>query len=98
MFALVGPVLLDLQKQSMIVRPACAHRFEHAVDRRIPAVLVVDVDRAKQVEIATPIPGTHARLGKYGDYRVNASAVSDVQARRAAVRTIRLRLGNDVVA
>jgi hypothetical protein len=44
----------------MIVGPAIPHRGEQIVDRRVPAMLIVNVDRPEEVEIFLSKGRTHA--------------------------------------
>ena len=60
MLALIGSVMLDRRDQGEIVRITRAHRLEDAVYGRIPAMLVIDIDRSKHVEVAAGDPGEHA--------------------------------------
>ncbi len=59
MLALVRPVLLDRGDEPAILRIPRPHRLEHPIDRRIPAMLVIDIDRAEQIEIAMAEVGEH---------------------------------------
>jgi hypothetical protein len=59
MLPLVRSMLFDLGDQRGIVGPTLADRGKNAVDRRIAAMFIVDVDRSEQVEIALPVPLTH---------------------------------------
>src|SRR6185503_12990106 len=60
MLALVGPVLLDRGDEIALFRMPAADRVEDAVDARIAPMLVIDVDRAKQVQVSAAKPGFHA--------------------------------------
>jgi hypothetical protein len=59
MFALVGSVLLDARYKLVILGPSGANGAQNAIDRGIPSMFVVDVDRSKQVEISAAKPTTH---------------------------------------
>jgi hypothetical protein len=50
MLALVGAMLLDLGDQPMVVGEMPAHRAQHAVERRVAAVLIIDLDGGYDVE------------------------------------------------
>jgi hypothetical protein len=59
MLAFVGAVALDCRDQRVVVGRARAHGVEHAIDRRVPAMLVINVDRSEKVEIAASEPSAH---------------------------------------
>jgi hypothetical protein len=59
MLPLVGSVLFDPGDQDMVVRPPLPNRLEDAVDRSVAAMLVVEVDGAKQVKVPLPEPAEH---------------------------------------
>ena len=59
MFLLVGAVLLDLGDEGVFAGPARAHRREHAVERRVAAMLVVKVDGRDEVEPTAAVPREH---------------------------------------
>src|SRR4051812_22596221 len=67
-FVLVRSMLLDCADQGLIVGPPRENRVEHAVDRGVAAMLVVDVDRTEKVQVPAAKPITHvtilARLGR----------------------------------
>ena len=48
--ALVSAVLFDRRNETGIVGAARAHGFEHAVERGVTAMLVIDIDRREHVE------------------------------------------------
>ena len=56
MFTLVGAVLLDRRNERVIVRRACPHCIKYAIDARVPAMLVIDVDRAQQIQVTAAEP------------------------------------------
>src|SRR5689334_12389746 len=78
-FALVCAVLLDLGDQSLIVRKMLADGGEHLVQRRVTAMLIVDVDGRNDVEPPASEPRQHHRTLVPAVRGVNAGWTSALQ-------------------
>jgi hypothetical protein len=61
MFALVRAVLFDRGEQLGIFRCLGPQPLQNPIDRGVSAILVVDIDRGDQLEIATAKPIEHGR-------------------------------------
>src|SRR5688500_4190317 len=60
MFPFVGAMLLDFGDEARVAWPPGANRRQHPIDRRVAAMLVVDVDRPQHVEITVTQYRQHA--------------------------------------
>jgi hypothetical protein len=56
MLALVGPMLLDRGEKHGVIWRALSDRLDHPIDRRVTAMLIVDVDRAEKLKISATKP------------------------------------------
>ena len=59
--ALVGAVLLDRRDELGRLGMLGLHGLQHPVERGVPAVLVIDVDRPEKIEIPLRNPSLHCR-------------------------------------
>src|SRR6478672_10374293 len=60
MLMLVRAVLANLGDEFCVLRPARAYRLQHAIQRRISAMLVVKVDGSEEIEAPQLKPSTHS--------------------------------------